>query len=96
MAKKSRQAKAKHRARIERAAEARRSQQPAAVSTGSQVAAPTPSRAQVAKAQASRAQSAKAQDLASRYAYVIPEVKRIGIIAGALVVVLIIVGFVLG
>jgi hypothetical protein len=37
----------------------------------------------------------KAQDLATRYQYVIPEVRRIGIIAGAIVIVLIILSFVL-
>jgi hypothetical protein len=38
----------------------------------------------------------KAQDLAGRYQYVIPEIKRIGIIAGAIILVLIILSFVLG
>lgn len=38
----------------------------------------------------------RAQDPAGRYQHVIPEVKRIGIIAGAIVVVLIILSFILG
>ncbi|MEA1872018.1 MAG: hypothetical protein U9M91_01265 [Chloroflexota bacterium] len=81
MAKKSRRAKAKHRARVAKEAQEGRSQQlrplPAEV--------PSPTRV-----------STKAQDLASRYQYVIPEVKRIGIIAGAIILVLIILSFVLG
>jgi hypothetical protein len=81
MAKKSRRAKARHRTRVAKEAQERRSQQlrplPAEV--------PSPTRA-----------STKAQDLASRYQYVIPEVKRIGIIAGAIILVLIILSFVLG
>jgi hypothetical protein len=40
--------------------------------------------------------SPKAQDLTSRYQYVLPDVKRIGIIAGAIILVLIILSFVLG
>jgi hypothetical protein len=40
--------------------------------------------------------SPKAQDFTSRYQYVLPEIKRIGIIAGAIILVLIILSFVLG
>jgi len=40
--------------------------------------------------------SPKAPDLTSRYQYVMPEIKRIGIIAGAIILVLIILSFVLG
>jgi hypothetical protein len=81
MAKKSRRAKAKHRARVANRAQEGRSQQleplPAEV--------PSPTRI-----------SPKVQDLTSRYQHVIPEVKRIGIIAGAIILVLIILSFVLG
>jgi len=81
MAKKSRRAKAKHRARVERAAQEGRSQQ----------LRPLP-----AEVQSPTRVSPKAQDLTSRYQYVMPEIKRIGIIAGAIILVLIILSFVLG
>jgi hypothetical protein len=81
MAKKSRRAKAKHRTRVAKKAQEGHSQQPGPLSAE----VPSPTRV-----------SAKAQDLASRYQYVIPEVKRIGIIAGAIILVLIILSFVLG
>jgi hypothetical protein len=81
MAKKSRRAKAKHRARVAKAVEEQRLQQPGPMPTKVQSASRVP---------------LKAQDLNSRYEYVIPEVKRIGIIAGAIILVLIILAFVLG
>jgi hypothetical protein len=40
--------------------------------------------------------SPKVQDSTSRYQYVLPEIKRIGIIAGPIIVVIIILSFVLG
>jgi hypothetical protein len=95
MAKKSRRARAKQRATVEKAAQQRRLQQPGPASTGVQTPAPVAPKAQLARAQGPRARVAKAQDLATRYQYVIPEVKRIGIIAGAILVVLIILAFVL-
>jgi hypothetical protein len=86
MAKKSRRAKAKHRARVAKATHEGRSQQirplPADV--------PSPTRV------SPKVQPSKAQDLTSRYQYVMPEIKHIGIIAGAIIVVLIILSFVLG
>jgi hypothetical protein len=96
MAKKSRRARAKQRARVEKAAQERRFQQAGPVSPDVQPSAPAAPKAQVARAQGFRAQVTKTQDLATKYRYVIPEVKRIGIIAGAIVVVLIILSFVLG
>ena len=81
MAKKSRRAKAKHRARMEKAAQEGRLQQPRPLS---------------AEVQSPTRVSPKVQDLTSRYQYVIPEVKRIGIIAGAIILVIIILSFVLG
>jgi hypothetical protein len=81
MAKKSRRAKAKHRARVAQATQEGRSQQPR----------PLP-----AKLQSPTRVSSKAQDLTSRYQYVLPEIKRIGIIAGSIILVLIILSFVLG
>ena len=81
MAKKSRRAKAKHRARVEKAAQEGRLQQ---------------LRPLAAEVQSPTRVSPKVQDLTSRYQYVIPEVKRIGIIAGSIILVLIILSFVLG
>ena len=85
MAKKSRRAKAKHRARV--AGKATQEIQEGR----SQQLKPMP-----AKLQSPTRVSPKAQDLTSRYQYVLPEVKRIGIIAGAIILVLIILSFVLG
>jgi hypothetical protein len=81
MAKKSRRAKARHRARVAKVAQEGRSQQPG----------PLP-----AKLQSTTTISPKVQDFTGRYQYVIPEVKRIGIIAGAIILVIIILTFVLG
>ncbi len=81
MPKKSRRAKAKHRAAVARAVQERQPQQPGSVRAEIQSVPRVPF---------------KAQDLASRYQYVIPEVKRIGIIAGSIIVILIILSFVLG
>ncbi|TET42242.1 MAG: hypothetical protein E3J60_02915 [Dehalococcoidia bacterium] len=86
MAKKSRRAKAKHRARVANKAQEGRSQQleplPAEVPSSTRISP--------------KVQPPKVQDLTSRYQHVIPEVKRIGIIAGAIILVLIILSFVLG
>ncbi|MFO7772655.1 MAG: hypothetical protein R6V59_01710 [Dehalococcoidia bacterium] len=80
MAKKSGRAKAKRRTGAAKAVPERRSQQ----------AGPVP-----AESQAPTRVLPKAQDLASRYQYVMPEIKRTGIIAGAIILVLIILSFVL-
>jgi hypothetical protein len=86
MAKKSKRAKAKYRARVANKAQVERSQQPEQMPAG--VSRP---------AQASpKVQHSKVQDLNSRHQHVMPEVKRIGIIAGAIILVLIILSFVLG
>jgi hypothetical protein len=81
MPKKSRRAKAKRRAAVAKAVEIGRSQEPRPAS---------------AEVQSAPRVSAKVQDSGSRYQYVMPEVKRIGIIAGSIILVLIIVSFVLG
>jgi hypothetical protein len=81
MPKKSRRAKAKHRAKVAKAALEGHLQQPG----------PMP-----AELQSPPPVSPKAQDLTSRYQYVLPEVKRIGIIAGTIILVLVILSFVLG
>ena len=81
MPKKSRRAKAKHRAAVAKAVQERHSQQSGPLS---------------AEMQSAPRVSPKVQDLASRYQYVMPEVKRIGIIAGSIIVILIIMSFVLG
>jgi hypothetical protein len=80
MPKKSRRAKAKHRTRAAKAAQEGRSQP----------LGPLP-----AELQSPTRVSPKAQDFTSRYQYVMPEIKRIGIIAGAIILVLIILSFVL-
>lgn len=81
MAKKSRRTRAKHRTTAARPAEGRPLQQPGAMSAGVQSRARVPSQAQV---------------LTSRYQYVMPELRRIAIIGGAMLLVLIILSFVLG
>ena len=81
MAKKSRRAKAKHRARVAKVAQEGRSQQ----------LRPLP-----AEVQSPTRVSPKAPDLTSRYQYVMPEIKRIGIIAGPIILTIIILSFVLG
>jgi len=90
MAKKSRRSKAKQRARMAKAVEQRQPQQP------TQQPMPTPTKLQPPARVSPKAQVPKAQDLTSRYQYVMPDVKRIGIIAGAIILVLIILSFVLG
>jgi hypothetical protein len=81
MAKKSRRAKARHRARAAKAVRERRPQQP---------------RPMPAELQSPAQVSPKAQDFTSHYQYVMPEIKRIGIIAGSIILILIILSFVLG
>ena len=86
MPKKSRRAKAKHRTRMAKAAQvAQVAQEERAQQPG-----PLP-----AEAQSPARVSPKAPDLTSRYQYVMPEIKRIGIIAGSIILVLIILSFVL-
>jgi hypothetical protein len=86
MAKKSKRARAKHRARVANKAQVRRPQQPE----------PLPAKVPSATQASPKIQPPKVQDLASRYQYVIPEIKRIGIIAGVIIVILIILSFILG
>ena len=81
MPKKSRRAKAKHRAAVAKAVQESQSQQSGPLS---------------AEIQSAPRVSPKVQDLANRYQYVIPEIKRIGIIAGSIILILIILSFVLG
>ncbi len=81
MPKKSRRAKAKHRAAVAKAAQERQLQQSGSLST---------------EIQSTPRVSPKVQDLAGRYQYIVPEMKRIGIIAGVIVLILIILSFVLG
>jgi len=86
MAKKSKRAKAKYRARLANKAQVERPQQPEQMPAGVSWSA-----------QASpKVQPSKVQDLSSRHQHVMPEVKRIGIIAGAIILVLVILSFVLG
>jgi hypothetical protein len=80
MPKKSHSAKAKRHARAVKPIEAKHSQT---------VKPQSPVRTSQVKT------SHEVQDLVSRYHYVMPEVKRIGILAGSIIVVLIILSFVL-
>jgi len=86
MAKKSKRARAKHRAREANRAQVRLSQEPEPLS------AEAPSAIQASP----KVQPSKVQDSDDRYQYVMPEVKRIGIIAGAIILVLVILSFVMG
>jgi hypothetical protein len=81
MAKKSRRARARHRAVVAKVVPDRRRQQTGQVS---------------ANVQAPTRMSPKSTDFARHYQHVIPEVKRIGLIAGAIIVVLIVLSFILG
>lgn len=81
MAKKSRRAKAKHRAKSTEVVRVRHPQQPRTIP---------------AELQSPPRVSPRVQDSASQYQYVLPEIKRIGIIAGLMILVLIILYFVLG
>jgi len=81
MAKKSRRNRARHQTKSTKAIQ------------GRQLQAPTP----VASATQSPARTApEVQNFADRYQYVIPDIKRIGIIAGCMILVLIILSFILG
>jgi len=79
MPKKSRRTKAKQRTRAARVIQEERLQQPGTLP---------------AELQPPARLSPKAPDLTSRYQYVMPEIKRIGIIAGAMILFLIIMSFV--
>jgi hypothetical protein len=87
MPKKSRRAKAKQRAAVAKAVQERYPQQPK----------PVPAETQSTPRVSPRAQAVpKAQELTSRYDYIVPEMKRIGILAGSIILVLIILSFILG
>jgi len=86
MPKKSRRAKARRRAPVTKSVQEARPQQ----------ARPPSAEVQGAPRVSPKAQVPKAQDLSSRYQYVVPELKRIGVIGGSIVVVLIILSFILG
>lgn len=80
MPKKSRSTKAKHHGRTTRTTQAKHLQ-----TVGTQSSVRT-SQVKI---------SHEAQELTSRYHYVMPEIKRIGILAGSMIVILIILSFVL-
>lgn len=86
MPKKSRHAKAKRRAAAAKALQEGRLQQSRPQSAAVQSPAKPSSSVHVERV----------QDSAGRHQYVIPELKRIGIIAGSIIVVLIILSFILG
>ncbi len=78
MTKKKRRSKAKYSSRPQRPAHERQGQQPAGAPSGRQ----QPARA-----------SYMAQNSAARYQHVIPELKRIGLIGGVMILALIILSF---
>jgi hypothetical protein len=80
MSKKSRHTKAKRRAKSTKLVPAKHSQQPQLVAIKPQ----SPARV-----------SHEAQDVVERYQYIKPELKSIGILAGAMILILIILSFVL-
>jgi len=80
MPKKSRRAKAKQRAAVAKAVQERYPQQ---------------SRPPSAETQPAPRVSSKTEDLAGRYQYIVPELKRIGIIAGSIMLVLVILSFII-
>jgi hypothetical protein len=81
MAKKSRRARARHRAVVAKVVQERNPQQVGHVS---------------ARVQSPTRISPKSTDFTRHYEHVIPEIKRIGLIAGSIIVVLIILSFILG
>jgi len=80
MSKKSRRIKAKHRVKSAETIPAEHPQQLKSVAV---------------KPQSPDGKSHQARDFTSRYQYVMPEVKRIGILAGSMILILIILSFVL-
>lgn len=86
MPKKSRRAKAKRRAAVAQAVQEGRLPQSRVVSAQAQ----PPTRISTS------VPAQKVEDPTGRYQYVISEIKRIGIIAGSIIVVLIILSFILG
>ena len=81
MPKKSRRAKVKRNARSARAIQGKYSQL---------------SKPAAAEPQLSAAVSLEEQDSIGRYQYVLPELRRIGILAGAIIVILVVLSFVIG
>lgn len=80
MAKKSRRSRDRYRSKTTKAVQERAPQQPTAVT---------------AEPRKTTRMSPKAQDLTDRYQHIKPELRRIGIIAGAMIIVLIVLSFVL-
>jgi hypothetical protein len=81
MPKKSRRAKAKHRARLNGEVQIKYSQPLKPVTAGPQLSAKI---------------SPEPQGLTNRYQYLMPELRRIGILAGVIIVALIILSVILG
>ena len=94
MSKKSRR-KAKYRANAAKTIQAEHPQQPKPAAVKPQPQVKIPHEAQMVRPQPSARASPVVQDSVSRYQYVMPEVKRIGILAGSMILILIILTFVL-
>jgi len=91
MPKKSRHSKAKQRANLAKPIQERHPQQ-----LEPTTAEPRELKPATAKPQSPARISHGVQDIASRYQYVIPELKLIGILGGSMILILIILSFVLG
>ena len=91
MPKKSRRSKAKQHAKLAEPIQERHPQQLEPTTAEPQELKPA-----TAKPQSPARISHGVQDIASRYQYVIPELKLIGILAGSMILILIILSFVLG
>jgi hypothetical protein len=99
MPKKSRRTKAKHRAKVAKAIPIEHPQQVKPAAEYQSVAKPFAEQQPIARPAVEHQPIAKpvagTQDYASRYYYVMPAIKRIGILGGAVIVVLIVLSFIL-
>ena len=91
MPKKSRRSKAKKRAKLAQIARERSSQQAAPAVVAPAAVAPA-----AAPAVLPRKKTSEAQDFAIRYQYVMPELRRIGILTGIILLILLVLSFIIG
>ena len=96
MAKKSRRSKAKYRAEATKAAQGRHLEHPKPVTPEEQSFSGDRTKPVIAKSQVPSTRSRKQQYHIADYRYVERDVRHIGILAGSLIVILVILSFVLG
>jgi len=96
MAKKSRRSKAKYRAKATKAAQGRHLEQPRPVIPEEQDFSGDRAQPVTAKSQIPSSRSRKPQYHVADYRYVGRDVRYIGILAGSLIVILVILSFILG